>query len=46
MTAAPSRTELEAIAAALEASGDYRVVRRLEGRPPCPLSQKDLVWAS
>ena len=29
MTASPSRAELEAMAAALEASGEYRVVRRL-----------------
>lgn len=33
MTAALSRAELEAMAAALEASGEYRIVRRLE---PCP----------
>ena len=36
MTAVPSRGELETVAAALEASGDYRVVRRLDARPPLP----------
>ena len=33
---AQSRAKLEAMAAALEASGDYRVVRRLNVRPPLP----------
>ena len=32
----PSRTQLEAMAAALEASGDYRVVRKLQVRDPLP----------
>ena len=36
MSAAPSRAELETMAAALEASGEYRVVRRLDARPPLP----------
>ena len=36
MSAAPSHAELEAMAAALEASGEYRVVRRLDARPPLP----------
>ena len=32
----PSRTELEAMADALEASGDYRVVGKLQARAPLP----------
>ena len=36
MTGSPSRQELEAIAAALEASGEYRVVRRLVAPDPLP----------
>lgn len=34
MTGEASRAELEALAARLEATGAYRVVRRLEARPP------------
>ena len=41
MTSAFSRAEPEAMAAALEASGDYRVVRRLEPCPPLPAPPAD-----
>ena len=36
MTGSPSRDELEAMASALEASGEYRVVRRLVTPDPLP----------
>ncbi len=36
MTGSLSREQLEAMAAALEASGDYRIVRKLKAREPLP----------
>ena len=36
VTAAPSREELEAMAAALEASGEYKVLRKLAAEAPLP----------